>query len=85
MPEDREIAGIRCMQVLERLDDYVDGALERGIAGRVEAHVRECDWCTEFGGRYAATVEALRTRLLRSDSADADPVALATLLLASKT
>lgn len=64
MAEDREIAGIRCLQVLEKLDDYVAGELLETRRGQVEAHLRGCDWCTKFGGEYASLVSTLRAGLL---------------------
>ena len=63
MRGERELAGLRCGQVLERLDGYLDGALEPSLRERLEAHVRGCDHCARFGGVYAATVQALRERL----------------------
>jgi len=63
MRGEREVAGLRCGEVLERLDAYLDGALEVPARERLEAHVRGCDQCARFGGVYAATVRALRGRL----------------------
>jgi len=70
MAEDREIAGIRCMQVLDLLDDYVDGELSEARRNQIEAHLRGCDWCTKFGGDYASLVKTLRSDLLASSGHD---------------
>ena len=51
------------MEVLERLDGYVDGTLDAATRAQVEAHVQACDTCARFGGRYGAVVTALRQRL----------------------
>lgn len=64
MPDmQREVAGIRCAGVLERLSDYMDGALPPREAQQVEAHVMGCDWCERFGGEFAGAVAALRRQL----------------------
>ena len=84
MAEDRKIAGIRCMQVLELLDDYVDGELSQAQRDQVEAHLRGCDWCTKFGGEYASLVSTLRSELLESDAESAsDARELAARILTS--
>lgn len=63
MAHDREVAGIRCTEVLAGLAGYVDGELPPEQVARVEAHLRGCDWCERFGGEYAASVAALRRHL----------------------
>ena len=72
MAHDREVAGIRCTEVLDDLPDYVSGALSRERKERVEAHLRGCDWCERFGGAYASTVETLRSRLTDPPPLDPD-------------
>lgn len=56
----REVAGVWCGEVLERLPDLVDGALSAADADRIRAHVAGCRWCERFGGEYAGLVRALR-------------------------
>jgi len=56
----REVGGLRCDQVLEALDRYVDGRLTDEELSMVQAHVRGCDNCRRFGGAYARVVSALR-------------------------
>jgi anti-sigma factor RsiW len=82
MARDREIAGIRCMEVLEVLDDYLDDALDDQTRAQVESHLTECGWCATFGGRYAETVRQLRTQLLAEDTDDEDSAEWARTLLA---
>lgn len=84
MAEDRKVAGIRCMQVLEHLDDYVDGELSDTRRAQVEAHLRGCDWCTKFGGEYASLVSTLRSDLLESERSRDDARDLAARILKSK-
>lgn len=61
--EEREVAGLRCGEVLAGLEDYLDGALAADVRARVEAHLRGCDVCVRFGGRYAGVVRGLRASL----------------------
>lgn len=63
MADDREVAGIRCMQVLERLSDYLDGELPRAEVERIDAHLRGCDWCDRFGQRFGAVIARVREEL----------------------
>ncbi len=71
MAHDREVAGIRCSQVLEHLSDYLDGELDAGTVGRIEAHLAGCDWCERFGQQFSTTVGELRRHL--SEPAALDP------------
>lgn len=61
MAHDREVAGIRCMQVLEDLSDFVDGVLEAARADQIRSHLEGCEWCENFGGRYRQVVRRLRS------------------------
>ena len=63
MKNEREVAGLRCRQVLELLPAVLDGSLAAETRDRVEAHLAACDACARFGGEYAAAVEALRAAL----------------------
>lgn len=67
---DREVGGIRCREVLERLSDYMDGDLPVEEVRRVDAHLRGCDRCERFGGAFGETVG-----LLRRELAEAAPLA----------
>ncbi|MBL8682721.1 MAG: zf-HC2 domain-containing protein [Myxococcales bacterium] len=60
MSGDRVVAGLRCTEVLEKLSDYIDGALDAPTRSAVEAHVAGCTVCESFGGSVAASVRALR-------------------------
>ncbi len=64
MPDpDRVVAGIRCRKVLALLSDFVDGDLPDQRRKQILAHVAGCDWCEQFGGRFADTVRRLRVSL----------------------
>lgn len=60
---DREVGGIRCREVLERLSLYLDGELPEAEVVRVENHLRGCDRCARFGGAFGEVVAGLRRRL----------------------
>jgi hypothetical protein len=63
MAHDREVGGIRCMEVLEALPSYMDHTLGPAARERVTRHLSGCDWCERFGGRYAEAVGLLRREL----------------------
>ena len=60
---DQDVGGIRCMQVLELLADYIDDDASAEDRRRIEAHLQGCRWCERFGGAYAQTVASLRSTL----------------------
>ncbi|MCC7382020.1 MAG: zf-HC2 domain-containing protein [Deltaproteobacteria bacterium] len=68
MAEDREVAGIRCMGVLERLSEYIDGEVPPELKAQIEAHLVGCDWCSRFGGHFSDVVDRLRTGLRDAQS-----------------
>ena len=61
--QERSAGGLRCRDVLARLPSYLDGTAAIAERGAVEAHLRECEVCERFGGRYTALVHALRVEL----------------------
>lgn len=71
MKGERVIAGLACSEVLSRLSAYLDGELEPAERERLEAHVKDCDRCTRFGGRFAAALGALRSSLREPEELDA--------------
>ena len=60
MKGERTIAGMRCSEVLARLEGYVAETLAEDERGRVVAHVSECSLCADFGDRYAKTIASIR-------------------------
>jgi len=71
-PQEREVAGMRCSQVLEVLSDYLDGDLDANRRAQVEEHLRGCDWCARFGTTVGETVRALRAQLGADEALPAD-------------
>jgi anti-sigma factor RsiW len=48
------------VSVRERLNDYLDGALEAAEAESLEAHLGQCPSCRAFAGSLHYTIELLR-------------------------
>ena len=57
---EREVAGLRCSEVLAALSDYIDGTLPPALSQQMAAHVTGCDVCERFGGRFSDAIERLR-------------------------
>lgn len=60
MSEKMGDAPLPCIVVVELLTDYLDGALDPGAAGRVEAHLALCPPCQNYLEQLRETVSALR-------------------------
>lgn len=71
MPDQRNVAGLLCSDVLARLSDYLDGDLPDNDRIRIEGHLRGCDWCEKFGGEFTTLVTALRRELRGARTLDA--------------
>lgn len=69
---ERVVAGMSCSEVLRLLGDYVDATLDAESRAHVDAHLRGCDWCARFGGRYAAVVRNLQQQVREEESLPAD-------------
>jgi anti-sigma factor RsiW len=69
---ERIVSGLSCSDVLALLSDYVDGTLDAAARENVDAHLRGCNWCEEFGGRFSDVVEKLRRSLAASDPLDGE-------------
>lgn len=67
MAHDRDVAGIRCFEVLALLSDYLDDELGGERRRTVDAHLAGCDWCARFGGEVGETVRKLRAELSEPD------------------
>ena len=48
-----------CIELVEMTTDYFEGALAPDAAARLEAHLTECDGCTEYVRQMRVTQEAL--------------------------
>jgi anti-sigma factor RsiW len=73
MAIEREVAGLRCGEVLADLSEYLDGDLPSERRAQLEAHLRGCDVCERFGGSFSSAIQALR-RGERSDPAESSAI-----------
>ncbi len=60
MAIEREVAGLRCSEVLTDLSDFLDGDMQIERRSQIEAHLKGCDVCARFGGAFTAAIQALR-------------------------
>jgi len=72
MGGNKQVGGLWCFDVLERLSDYLDGELGAAEKSKVEQHLAGCDECTKFGGEFGAVVRGLKAKLGAKDDAPAD-------------
>ena len=68
MVNEREVAGLRCGEILTELSDYLDGELSPQRRALIEAHLSGCDQCDRFGKEFASTMASLRGAMLVSDT-----------------
>jgi anti-sigma factor (TIGR02949 family) len=59
-PLDHLVAGLRCREVLDLLDAYLDSELPHDTRAAVEAHVSSCSRCASFGDAYARVVAVIK-------------------------
>ena len=50
---------VACRELVDLVTDLLDGVLAPGWREGVEAHLADCDGCTEYVRQIRATVEAL--------------------------
>jgi RNA polymerase sigma-70 factor, ECF subfamily len=72
--QNRSAGGLDCAQVLGRLSEYVDGQLAAAEVEKVNAHLKGCEVCERFGGRFKRTVAGLRQQLGAAPAVDAATV-----------
>ncbi|MFZ2492789.1 MAG: zf-HC2 domain-containing protein [Thermoanaerobaculia bacterium] len=59
-PAERIVAGMSCGDVLDVLSDFLDGELDTAVREQVISHLRGCNWCEQFGGRFQHVIGRLR-------------------------
>ena len=52
---------LACQQVVELVNDYLEGALSRSDRRRFESHLRGCPNCTAYLDQMRATIRATGT------------------------
>jgi anti-sigma factor RsiW len=70
--------GLSCQELVERVTDYLDGALAPGERARFEAHVAECGGCASHLEQVLATIALTRA----AGDREAPPPEMAGLLAA---
>jgi anti-sigma factor RsiW len=71
-PTEREVAGLKCSEVMAELSRYLEGDLAPDRSAQIEAHVSECQACAAFGEGFGRMIEAVRTRLGEPEPVPAD-------------
>ena len=66
-PDDREVAGLTCAQVMRALSDYAEGDVPADLRARIEAHVAGCRQCEQFGAAFTALLAGMRRQLAAPD------------------
>jgi len=74
-----DIAGMDCIELVERVTEYLDAALPARERARFETHVGECPGCDEILEQFRAVIAT--TGALRPDDAAAVPPELREQLL----
>jgi anti-sigma factor RsiW len=59
-----------CREMVELITDYLEGALSRSQRRRFEAHLADCEHCSEYLRQMRLTIEA--TGVLREQDLTAD-------------
>ncbi len=50
-----------CQQAVELVTDYLEGALSRSARRRLEAHLADCEHCSEYLAQMRTTIELTGT------------------------
>ena len=74
-PDEREVAGLTCGQVMAVLGDVVDGGVAPALGAQVEAHVAGCGQCARFGQQFVTLLQTMRHQLSCPDQAPAEVLA----------
>ena len=48
-----------CREAVALMSDYVDGVLDQRDRGRLDAHLADCELCTEYLAQLRATIDVL--------------------------
>jgi anti-sigma factor RsiW len=72
MTDDRSVDELRCVEVVELLTAYLDGALPYETRTQVDEHLRHCEGCRAALAQWR-TVTELAGRLTPADVASLDP------------
>lgn len=84
-PDEREVAGLTCSEVMQALSDVVDGDVPAALGARIEAHVAGCRQCEQFGAGFLALLAGMRRQLAAPEALDDDVVARVRRVIATAT
>ncbi len=73
-PDEREVAGLTCAQVMAALSDYAEGDVPADVRERIEAHVAGCRQCEQFGAAFTVLLAGMRRELATPDPVEDDVV-----------
>lgn len=76
--------GLRCVDFVEVVTDYLEGTMPRRRRRRVEGHLRACDGCDEYLAQLRRMIE-LTGQLRAADLDGLGPEARARLVEAFRT
>ena len=65
----RREPGLTCAEVVELVTDYLEGGLSEGDRARFDAHLSECDGCTNYLDQMRVTI-AVVGRVREDDLSD---------------
>ena len=68
---------MNCNKLVERITDYLEGALPPAEAARIDAHLRVCDGCQTYLDQMRQTIAALGHLPRESLSEEAERALLA--------
>jgi anti-sigma factor RsiW len=60
MPDDAHIEDLACVEAVELVTDYLEGALAAAEARRLERHLETCPGCTAYVEQMRAVAGSLR-------------------------
>lgn len=63
---------VRCIELVEQLTDYLDGAQPDNVRKRIDDHLRDCEGCRAALDQWR-TVIAITGKLTTADVASLDP------------
>ena len=72
MTDDHSVDELRCVEVVELLTEYLDGALPDEMRKQVDEHLRDCEGCRAALAQWR-TVTEIAGRLTPADVASLDP------------
>lgn len=74
-PDEREVAGLTCSEVMADLSRYLEQDLTPARATQIEAHVTACQLCATFGQEFATLMAQVQERLRAPEPVPSDVAA----------